>query len=853
MVTLTSAHPLRRRELALLLLEDPGHRLRTAHCDEIMRARLPEAYRGYSDAAADGSCGQLLGCASGGPIHAALCRDPICESLFRLERPGEAAIPVGCGSAGAAALFQGTASPASASPSSSSFVSGGWPQLLLRLDAAELARCCSWSHPGEPSSSPTSSSPHHLPGSIAAAAAAAAPPTAGLPTAVSPRQQAMQQMALGGTVSPGLPKFLFEYEAPMMMPGAPAAPAGSRPNQVQQQQQQSQLGSATQPLVVNPIVRRPQLQQLQLGVCESTMGPKAIAIAFGSLVHRPGGTSLPPPPPPPPPQLQPHGSASNGNNQLLASFGSVGSVGSPQNPGPQLPQTGGLPAGGSLSSHQSFSPPGGAGTPLFSYVPKEISSCWGGGPPGFGGGSFGGSSGIGSVFGGADGMAAGAAQQQQQHSSFPSGPHLMAGNGVNAGFGYGSGSSSVGGHMHAHGLRYNSGPSPSSALDVSSAMLGGSHGSSGCGEMLSWPSSSPEVDHSSAPPTMHHRAPHPSGTAVGAQQRPAGGPQAGNGGAPEDASAWLLRPPAPTAAAAATTSSSSTTALANPSPLHRPYPAFPAGSGAGGVLRHSGASSEHLHLMAPSAAVSASHCQQQLHGGSAAAPSVAASEGAESCSDFGVLGPPDLDSSLEAMLSFDSPAAPRLPPPYSGPRGTAPAGGALPAAAAAAAAAGGKMSFAAAASSSSSSLGVPPPPRGGQHLRSGSNGSSGSGAATTAATSLASNPAALDPASATGGVSVSTADGAALKGVMTGWAAVAAREPATTAVAAAAAWKLQQQQLQHGGGAGGGGAALSPSLAVSAAPRLATTHSRVSPRLQAEIAQLVASVPGLKVSVGFRV
>ena len=88
---------------------------------------------------------------------------------------------------------------------------------------------------------------------------------------------------------------------------------------------------------------------------------------------------------------------------------------------------------------------------------------------------------------------------------------------------------------------------------------------------------------------------------------------------------------------------------------------------------------------------------------------------------------------------------------------------------------------------------------------------------------------------------------------MTGWAAVAAREPATTAVAAAAAWKLQQQQLQHGGGAGGGGAALSPSLAVSAAPRLATTHSRVSPRLQAEIAQLVASVPGLKVSVGFRV
>lgn len=103
----TDAPPLHlgcRRELVLLLLEDPDHRLRIAHCDDLMHSRLPGVY-------------MSSGNNSNSPIKLAIAHDPICQRIFYIE-PSPPALPT------VASLTT------------------DWGQALLRLDIAELARWC---------------------------------------------------------------------------------------------------------------------------------------------------------------------------------------------------------------------------------------------------------------------------------------------------------------------------------------------------------------------------------------------------------------------------------------------------------------------------------------------------------------------------------------------------------------------------------------------------------------------------------------------------------------------------------------------------------------------------------------
>lgn len=131
-VGLTSHLAWHRRELALLLLEDPLHRLRMTLCDEILRYRLPEVYASSPQYAV------------GNPsrVKQAITHDPLSQNIFRVELAG-----LGIASSG---------------------VDGDWGQAVLWLDAVELARCCSLGKDLgaslEPALTPT-------PGIIAAAAA----------------------------------------------------------------------------------------------------------------------------------------------------------------------------------------------------------------------------------------------------------------------------------------------------------------------------------------------------------------------------------------------------------------------------------------------------------------------------------------------------------------------------------------------------------------------------------------------------------------------------------------------------------------------------------------------------------
>ncbi|GAX80585.1 hypothetical protein CEUSTIGMA_g8022.t1 [Chlamydomonas eustigma] len=124
-----------RRELALLLLEDPDHRLRITHCDAIMRSRLPNAYN-----TANGI----------NPIQATLLRDDPNRKLFHLEPP-EANSP-----------FDQEKLEHSIRIEESSALD--WKNLILRLDTAELL--------SRRSSIGSSNRPLHQPGPIAAAAVA---------------------------------------------------------------------------------------------------------------------------------------------------------------------------------------------------------------------------------------------------------------------------------------------------------------------------------------------------------------------------------------------------------------------------------------------------------------------------------------------------------------------------------------------------------------------------------------------------------------------------------------------------------------------------------------------------------
>jgi len=97
-----------KRELVLLLLEDPDHRLRIAHCDDLMQSRLPGMYT----------------CNGHSPIKLAVAHDPVSQCIFSIE-PATPALPTCMG------------------------LSTEWGQAVLRLDTSELARCCTHVQDGQ--------------------------------------------------------------------------------------------------------------------------------------------------------------------------------------------------------------------------------------------------------------------------------------------------------------------------------------------------------------------------------------------------------------------------------------------------------------------------------------------------------------------------------------------------------------------------------------------------------------------------------------------------------------------------------------------------------------------------------
>ena len=229
-------------------------------------------------------------------------------------------------------------------------------------------------------------------------------------------------------------------------------------------------------------------------------------------------------------------------------------------------------------------------------------------------------------------------------------------------------------------------------------------------------------------------------------------------------------------------------------------------------LNRGGASAEQLtHMITAnrgSVSVSASDCGAE------------SSDCGGGCAlDCGVHGPPELDSALEAMLSFDATAD------------------------------------SVRASASGSGCGD----YNGGGIRLSVPGSAGAHYQQSKSTS-AENDGSMD-------VSTTTPQ---QQRVMTGWAAIAAREPAplqppppphsTTAAAAAAAWRLQHQQQM--GPSANSSTMTSSSLSTTQNPATASktitsargipgesifSGSRLSARLQAEILELIATIPGLKV------
>lgn len=149
----------------MLLLEDPDWRLRLAHCDEILGARLRDIWSTWTARPAG----------TDSPICAALAQDPACKNIFRTEHgmlPAHLSL----------LPFSTTAAAASpSSPTGDAQQDAGahrdaWSSTLIRLDTAELFRRCSVG-PALPIAAP-------MPvGAIAAAAAAATSarsPTPGL-------------------------------------------------------------------------------------------------------------------------------------------------------------------------------------------------------------------------------------------------------------------------------------------------------------------------------------------------------------------------------------------------------------------------------------------------------------------------------------------------------------------------------------------------------------------------------------------------------------------------------------------------------------------------------------------------
>lgn len=184
----------------MLLLEDPDWRLRLAHCDEILGARLRDIWSTWTPRPAG----------TDSPICAALAQDPACKHIFRTEHSMPPAhlslLP-----------FSTTATAASpSSPTGDAQQDAGvhrdaWSSTLIRLDTAELFRRCSGG-PALPIAAP-------MPvGAIAAAAAAAT-------SARSPTPGLLGMVSIAA--SPSTPSWPISFDRSGF---AGQAPAGSTLN-----------------------------------------------------------------------------------------------------------------------------------------------------------------------------------------------------------------------------------------------------------------------------------------------------------------------------------------------------------------------------------------------------------------------------------------------------------------------------------------------------------------------------------------------------------------------------------------------------------------------------------------------
>ena len=467
-----------------MLLEDPGHRLRAGHCDDVLHSRIPHAYTQYA-AAGPGSDG-----GTSSPIYKVLQQqhqqgDQSILSIFRLEAPGDTAILVGAAGRGSAVGDNKGSSEGEI-----------WPHLLVQLDAAELAKRC-----GLRECQPVGVDMRAVVAARMAAACEGEADTArdygrgggtgggfhqqhspgrlvSVGVMTSPRLMQQTAAARGATASPGLPKFLFEYESPVA-PFTVHTPSGGPHSGMPSGHQQPAINGGTNgrhqiaPSIGTPLsaLRGCGGDAIPSPASSDLMGAPDGATAFGSLVHRVdnGGIGV-------------ARATSLSSGGPLGGFGSVGSVVMMGSPNRQHLSSGSSVGGAhptatsGFSSRCSESPPsngvncaqdpaGEAPKSIFSYLPKDVSSCWGNGavPSGFSS-IFGG----GAVNGGGGGLRASDGSEQQSRGA--GGRSLFvgyAGGGVGPSF---NGLNPLG--------RRNV-PSPSSALDTScSSALGCSHGSS---------------------------------------------------------------------------------------------------------------------------------------------------------------------------------------------------------------------------------------------------------------------------------------------------------------------------------------------------------------------------------------